>query len=68
MEFIKHNKGVRFFGKEFANQTECAKYFGISKPYMCAIFAGKKPPTEKMLAKCGYRKVVNRTVTYEPIK
>ena len=67
MNLIISNKGVSFFGKEFSTQRECAKYFGVSAPYISEVFTGKREPSAKMLAKCGYRKVVNRSVTYEKI-
>ena len=49
---------------EFDSQKESAEYFGVSQAMMSAIFSGKKPPTNVMLRRCGYEKVVTKKVEY----
>jgi len=62
-----NKKKVAFFGKEFDTQRECAEYFGVSNAFMSTVFRGIKPPSNEMLERCGYRKIVKKTITYEKI-
>ena len=66
-KLIRKEKKWKLFNMEFDSLKESAEYFGVSQSMMSAIFSGKKSPTKEMLAQCGYKKIVNKTVTYEKI-
>ena len=61
-------KQFTILGKSFPTSKSAAEYFKVSQAFMSMVFLGKKPPTKAMLKKLGYRKIVNKTVTYEELK
>ena len=55
--------------EKLGSQAEVARLFHISKPYVNDIVQRRRPISESLARKMGYRKVVKlvKTVTYERV-